>query len=338
MATSNERKPSFLRGFEKPIALIAAFGAAATLAACGPSASAEKGPEKAPAASAPITPGSSEAAQTTAPTTQETAPAKTEVVDGIDTTGMSPVAVELAGGLTPEKVLAMSHEQRTKAFAVSYEQIQKAVAESNGKLTEEEAYAQLSYVSFTSALHSSCSLEASKKYTHDQANVAKPSIRGYMRDEYLVPAFNGLLGEEATKAIPADQWEQFTGFASRCDIMQQVLDAEKQQGYPNNDGKPVPPYAINFSMDKSTLNVLHHGTGHYGEALSVEYTVNFEEPNDYLKVAAMQGLDGNAGSPVNGQLHVTFDNVVARGNTAGDQRLYVLQLQSTAKSNEAPTN
>jgi hypothetical protein len=127
---SNPNKRSGFRGVienikDRPVRSLTALGLAGSaflLAACD---SGEAQAQKPPVtASGEVTPGatpSTSATETSTPAPTETEKVNEAIVGAIDTTGLSPAAVEYAKRVTPDELYAMTPDERFKALKITPE-------------------------------------------------------------------------------------------------------------------------------------------------------------------------------------------------------------------------
>lgn len=190
------------------------------LAACGPSASAEKGPENTtPVATASATPGASE--------TTTSAPAETSTSPEAGST--SPELQALAASVTPEKLITMSPEEIKKAFTINVKDLDPkdrttSYAERFAVLEEARERAGMSQGDI-------------------KANNGADDLDAYFTyatDKYLKPATEGLMGSYGGDADFHNSLVQ---------TYWQIQGANKVEGYAVGD------YNLSVTLDKSKIDV-----------------------------------------------------------------------------------
>lgn len=261
------------------------------LASCTDEVAAEKPPvtatetpgtTEAPTPSTPDTPVETDTPEPTTSDPVETTPPTGDVINGIDTSNLSPEAQARAETLTPEFIASLeTPEQRDEAFSLELADIQL----DNGK-SPAENYAELSFVNLASMYRAGCTPE---ERTTEFGQAGYTTYREFNQAEVLLPTLTATFGEEGAANSPLKDYS----FAKRCfeltyplelgrDLAKgDPLDAAYGELKDNPDAASIPDYSIAFTYNPDSLEVITDGSGQFGDALSVKYDFGFKETMPY---------------------------------------------------------
>lgn len=281
----SEPKPS-RRGL-----LVAGLSTAAALllAGCG----GETAPTKSPATAT--------ASETPTPSAPETSKPLGDIIGGIDVSNLSPASRELAAKLTPEKVAAMTEEERAEAFTIKLADIDSGVGDGE---EQARAYVERTFVLLASMYSAGATPADNEAFKNNPA----PGYREFNQTVLLDPTISAMFGQGIAESAALREYS----FAERNYGIQRYTGVLRE--HPDHSSLPavkaMKDYSIVFSLDEPSIAVQVNGSGETGNPISVSYAFGFAERNGYtpeqLQAFAIVGANPAVYGDVEGKVSITI--------------------------------